>query len=80
MYTDTALKAADFYPAHSFPFFLKGINKFIMSNEIFPCLAVAEKRQLFTILAPRRLPRCTEDCYTVCPSNFVPKNRNSRTA
>ena len=53
LFTDIPLKAADryfgLYQVHSLPFFHKGINKFVMVDEVFSYLAVAENRQFFTL-------------------------------
>jgi hypothetical protein len=49
LFIDIPLKAADryfeLYQAHSFPFFRMGINRFIMIDEHFSYIAVAENRQ-----------------------------------
>jgi len=72
---DTPLKAADsyfeLYQFHSLPFFHKGIGKFIMIDEAFTYLAVAENTQFFAIISPHMLLKCTQDLYTVCPSDMV---------
>jgi hypothetical protein len=69
------LKAADryfeLYQVHSFPFFHKGIGKFVMIDETFTYLAMAESRQFFTIITPYMLSKCTQNLYTVCPSDMV---------
>jgi hypothetical protein len=74
---DIPLKAADryfeLYQVHSLPFLHKGIGKFVMVDEAFTYLAVAENRQFFAIMTPYMLARCTQDLYTVCPSDLVLK-------
>jgi len=39
----------------------------------FPYLVVAESRQFFTLMSPCVLSKCTQDLYTVCPSDMVLK-------
>ena len=75
LFIDIPLKAADryfeLYPVHSLPFFHKGFGKFVMIDETFTYLAVAESRQFFAVMTPHKLSRCKEDLYTVCPSDIV---------
>ena len=75
LFIDLPLRAADrsftLYQTHSLPFFHKGINQFIMIDEPFMYLAVADDRQFFTILTTEMLAKCTTDFYTICPSNMV---------
>ena len=72
---DIPLKAADryfeLYQVHSLPFFHKGIGKFIMIDEAFTYLAVAENRQFFAIIPPHMLLKCAQNLYTVCPPDMV---------
>jgi hypothetical protein len=72
---DIPLKAADryfeLYQVHSLPFFQQDIGKFVMIDEMFTYLAVAESRQYFAVLTPNMLSRCTQGLYTVCPSDMV---------
>jgi hypothetical protein len=72
---DIPLKAADryfgFYQVHSLPFLHKGIGKFVMIDEAFTYLAVAESRQFFAVMTPYMLSKCTRELYTVCPSDMV---------
>jgi hypothetical protein len=72
---DIPLKANDryfeLYQVHSLPFFHKGIGKFVMIDEPFTYLAVAESRQFFAMITPYELSKCTQDLYTVCPSDMV---------
>jgi len=44
-----------------------------MIDEEFSYLAVAGSRQIFTLMAPYMLSKCTHDLYTVCPSDVVLK-------
>jgi len=75
LFIDIPLKAVDryfeLYQVHSFPFFHTGVGKFIMIDEAFTYLAVAENRQFFAIMEPHLLSRCTRNLYTVCPSDVV---------
>jgi hypothetical protein len=72
---DIPLKATDryfeLYQVHSLPFFHKGIRKFMMIDEMFVYLAVAESRQFFAIFSPYLLSKCKQEIYTVCPSDVV---------
>jgi hypothetical protein len=67
----TPLKAADRYfklnQALSLPFFHKGICNFVMIDEAFTYSAVAESRQLFALVLPYMLSKCTQ----VCPSDMM---------
>jgi hypothetical protein len=69
------LKAADryfeLYQVHSLLLFHKGIGKYIVVDETFTDLAVAENRQFFTVLTPYVLSKCTQGLYTVCTSDMV---------
>jgi len=75
LFVDIPLKAADryfeLYQVHSLPFYHKGIGKFIMIDEPFTYLAVAESRQFFAVITPFVLTKCTQELYTVCPSDMV---------
>jgi len=75
LFTDIPLKAADryfeLYQVHSLLFFHKGIGKFVIIDETFTYLVVAESRQLFAVMTPYMLSKCTQDLYTVCPSDIV---------
>jgi hypothetical protein len=75
LFIDIPLKAADRYfelhQVHSLPFFHKGIGKFVMIDEMFTYMAVAESRQFFTVMTPHMLSKCTQNLYTVCPSDIV---------
>jgi hypothetical protein len=75
LFIEIPLKASDryfeLYQVHSLPFFHEGIVKFIMIDEPFTYLAVAEIRQFFTIITPYMLMKCTQKLYTVCPSDMV---------
>jgi hypothetical protein len=72
---DIPLKSSDryfeLYQVHSLPFFHEGIRKFVMIDETFTYLAVAENRQFFTIITPYMLSKCMQNLYTVCPSDMV---------
>jgi len=72
---DIPLKATDryfeLYQVHSLPFFHEGIGKFIMIDEAFTYLAVAENRQFFALMTPYMLSKRTQGTYTVCPSDMV---------
>jgi len=74
---DIPLKAADryfeLYQVHSLPFFHEGIGKFVMIDEAFTYLAVAESRQFFAMITPYMLMKCKQELYTVCPSDIVLK-------
>jgi hypothetical protein len=74
---DIPLKAADryfeLYQVHSLPFFHKDIGKFVMIDEAFTYLAVAEGRQFFALITPYTLTKCTQELYTMCPSDIVLK-------
>ena len=74
---DIPLKAADryfeLYQVHSLPFFHEGIDKFVMIDEAFTYLAVAERKQFFALITPYMLMKCTQELYTVCPSDIVLK-------
>jgi hypothetical protein len=77
LFVDITLKAADrdfeLYQVHSLPFFHRGIRKFVLIDEAFSYLAVAESRQFFTLMTPYMLSKCKKELYTVCPSNMVLK-------
>jgi len=77
LFVDIPLKAADLYfelyQVHSLPFFHRGIGKFVMIDEAFTYLAVAENRQFFAQITPctRMLSKCTQGLYTVYPSDMM---------
>ena len=75
LFIDIPLKATDryfeLYQVHSLPFFHKGIGKFVMIDEPFTYLAVAESRQIFAVVTPYMLTKCTQEIYTVCPSDMM---------
>ena len=77
LFVDIPLKAADryfeLYQVYSLPFFHKGIGKFVMIDEVFTYLAVAESRQFFAILPTYMLTRCMQDLYRVCPADIMLK-------
>ena len=77
LFIDIPLKATDryfeLYQVHSLAFFHNGIGKFIMIDEPFTYLAVAESRQLFAVVTPYMLTKCTQELYTVCPSDMMLK-------
>ena len=77
LFVDIPLKAADryfeLYQVHSLPFFHRGIGRFIMIDEPFTYLAVAESRQYFAVISPYMLSKCTQQLFTVCPSDMVLK-------
>jgi len=79
LFVEIPLKAADryfeLYQVHSLPFYHKGIEKFVMIDEPFTYLAVAESRQSFAIITPYMLTKCTQELYTVCPSDMVRANQ-----
>jgi hypothetical protein len=72
---DIPLKAADryfeLYQAHSLPFFHKDIGNFVMIDEEFTYLAVAESRQFFALITQYMLSKYTQELYTVCPSDMM---------
>ena len=59
LFTDIPLKAAgrhfDLYQIHSSPFHHKGVGKFVIIDEAFTYLAVAENRQFFAIMTSHML-------------------------
>ena len=75
LFVEIPLKAADryfeLYQAHSLPFFQKNIGKYVMIDEAFTYLAVAESRQFFALITTSMLSRCTQDLYTVCPADMM---------
>lgn len=77
LFVDIPLKAVDryfqLYQVHSLPFFYEKIGKYVMIDEPFMYLAVAENRQFFAILTPYMLTKCTQGLYMVCPSDIVLK-------
>jgi len=44
-----------------------------VTNETFTYLAEAESRQFFAIISPYMLTKCTQELFTVCPSDMVLK-------
>jgi hypothetical protein len=44
-----------------------------MIDEAFLYLAVAERRQFFTLMTPYTLSKCTEELYDIYPSDMVLK-------
>jgi hypothetical protein len=72
---DIPLKVADryfeLYQVHSLPFLQQDIGKFVMIDEPFTYLAVAESRQYFAVITPIMLSKCTQGLHTVCPSDMV---------
>jgi len=77
LFIEIPLKAVDtyfdLYQVHSLPFFHKGIGKFIMRDEPFSYLAVAESRQIFALFTPYMITKCIQEVYTVCPSDMMLK-------
>ena len=75
LFIDIPLKAADryfeLYQVHSLTFFHLGINKYVMIDEPFIYIAVAENRQCFAIMEPHLLANCIKDIYTACPSVLI---------
>jgi hypothetical protein len=75
LFIEIPLKAADryfeLYQVQSLFFFHMGVGKFIMIDEVFTYLAVAENRQFFAVFTPYMLSKCTQNLYTVCPSDIV---------
>jgi hypothetical protein len=75
LFIDIPLKAVDrhfeLYQVHSLPFFYVGINKFVMIDEPFSYLAVAEDRQFFAMITTHMLSKCDKSMYVVCPSDLV---------
>jgi hypothetical protein len=75
LFVDIPLKATnrhfELYQGHSLPFLHEGIGKFIMIDEAFTYLAVAENRQFFAQMTPHMLSKCTHGTYTVCPSDDI---------
>jgi hypothetical protein len=77
LFVEIPLKAADryfeLYQVHSLPFFYERIGKFVMIDERFTYLAVAESRQFFALIPTHTLAKCTQDLYTVCPADMTLK-------
>jgi hypothetical protein len=75
LFIEIPLKAVDryfeLYQVHSLPFLKQDIGKFVMIDEVFTYIAVAESRQFFALMTPEMLSRCTKGLYTVCPSDIV---------
>ena len=71
------LRAADRYfelnHIHSFPFFYRRIGKFVMIDERFTYLAVAESRQFFALISTCMSTKCKQDLYTVCLADMMLK-------
>ena len=80
LFVEIPLKASgryfELYQAHSLPFLHEGINKFVMVDEPFTFLAVAESRQYFAMLTPYMLTKCTQKLFTVCPSDVILRTAN----
>jgi hypothetical protein len=77
LFVEIPLKAADryfeLYQVHSLPFFYERIGKFVMIDEEFTYLAVAESRQFFALIPTYMLAKCTQDLCTVCPADMTLK-------
>ena len=62
LFIDIPLKAADsyfeLYQVHSLPIFHEGINRYVMVEEPFSYIAVAENRQFFAVMTPHMLASC----------------------
>jgi hypothetical protein len=75
LFVDIPLKAADkyfeLYQVHSLCFLHQGIGKFVMTDEPFSYLAVAESRQFFALKTPYMLSKCAKKLYIVCLSDMV---------
>jgi hypothetical protein len=69
LFIDIPIKTADryfeLYQIHSLPFFHKGVGKFIMIDEEFTYLAVAESRQFLAIISPYMLSKCAQEIQCV---------------
>ena len=78
LFVDIPLKAADryfeLYEVHSLPFFHEGVGQFMMTDEMFTYLAVAENKQYFAQMTPYMLLKCKQGLYTVCPSDMILKS------
>jgi len=61
----------ELYQDHSLPFLHQGIGKFVMIDEPFSYLAVAESRQVFALMTPYMLSKCSQKLCIVCPSDMV---------
>ena len=61
LFIDIPLKAADryfeLYQVHSLPFFHQGVGQFVIIDEAFTYLAVAENRQFFAVMTPYMLSK-----------------------
>jgi len=77
LFVEIPLKVADryfeLYQVHSLPLFYERIGKFVMIDEEFTYLAVAESRQFFALIPTHMLAKCTQDLYTVCPVDMMIK-------
>jgi hypothetical protein len=64
LFVDIPMKAADryleLYQVHSLPFLYERIGKFVMIDEEFTYLAVAENRQFFALIPTYMLSKCTQ--------------------
>ena len=65
LFIDIPLKAADsyfeLYQVHSLPIFHEGINRYVMVQEPFSYITVAENRQFFAVMTPHMLASCIRD-------------------
>jgi hypothetical protein len=77
LFIDIQLKAADpyfeRYQVRSLLFLHKGIGKFIMIDEAFTYLVVAECRQFLVLITPYVLSKCTQELDAVCLSDMMLK-------
>jgi len=75
LFVEIPLKVADkyfeLYQVHSF--FYERIGKFVMIDERFTYLAVAESRHFFALTPTHMLTKCKQDLYTVCLADMVLK-------
>jgi len=49
------------------------VNAFVMIDEAFAYLAVAESSQFCTLITPYMLSKCEQELYNVCPSEMMLK-------
>jgi len=77
LFVEIPLKAADryfeLYQVHSLPFFYERIEKFVMIDERFTYLVVAESRQFFALIPTHMLTKCKQDLYTVYLADMMLK-------
>lgn len=75
LFVDIPLKAADryfeLYQARSLSFLQRYINTFVLIDEVFTYLAVAESRQFCAQLSPEIVAKCTRGLYSLLSDLLV---------